>query len=257
MTADGRPAFLDRIRSALDRPERKPIPSRTLFPESPSRDESRRLAAWQNRSREEQAELLDTLVENAREVNLEVVPAARIADIRTAVMNLVNEKSPEWGKRKSVAAWRHPLIEAMGIDAALSELDIPVVYPETGPSPLRPPEAGSRGSRIMHAVTQAFIGITAADFCIADTATLVMKTRPGHARMISLLPTIHVAVIQQNRLLRDLRELYTLLRWHPVHRGLSNCTTFITGPSKTADIEATLVHGAHGPREVHLFVLTG
>jgi L-lactate dehydrogenase complex protein LldG len=50
--------------------------------------------------------------------------------------------------------------------------------------------------------------------------------------------------------------LYALLSFDPdVHReGLTNCMTFISGPSKTADVEATMVHGAHGPREVHLIV---
>ena len=53
--------------------------------------------------------------------------------------------------------------------------------------------------------------------------------------------------------------LFALLRWDERYRteGLSNYMSFISGPSKTADIEAIMVHGAHGPREVHLFVVTG
>ena len=104
----------------------------------------------------------------------------------------------------------------------------------------------------------AFVGITAADYCIAETATLTMKTRPGQPRCVSLLPSIHIAVIRLEQILSNLNELYTLLKWNPAEQaeGITRCMTFITGPSKTADIEATLVHGAHGPRELYIVVLT-
>jgi L-lactate dehydrogenase complex protein LldG len=84
-----------------------------------------------------------------------------------------------------------------------------------------------------------------------------MRTRPGQARTVSLLPSIHVAVIELNQIVADLKELYALLKWDPRARseGLTNCMTFISGPSKTADIEATMVHGAHGPREVVVYVI--
>jgi L-lactate dehydrogenase complex protein LldG len=92
---------------------------------------------------------------------------------------------------------------------------------------------------------------------MADAAALVMRTRPGQARSVSLVPSIHVAVIQMDQVIADLKELYALLKWDPEYNneGLTNCMTFISGPSKTADIEATMVHGAHGPREVYIFVI--
>jgi L-lactate dehydrogenase complex protein LldG len=84
-----------------------------------------------------------------------------------------------------------------------------------------------------------------------------MRTRAGQARSVSLVPAIHIAVIELNQIIADLKELYALLKWDPQAKkeGLTNCMTFISGPSKTADIEATMVHGAHGPREVHVFVI--
>jgi L-lactate dehydrogenase complex protein LldG len=86
-----------------------------------------------------------------------------------------------------------------------------------------------------------------------------MKTRPGQPRCVSLLPSMHIAIIRLEQILTNLKELYTLLRWNPTERveGITRCMTYITGPSKTADIEATLVHGAHGPRELSIIVLTG
>ena len=92
---------------------------------------------------------------------------------------------------------------------------------------------------------------------MAESATLVLPIRPGQPRSISLVPSIHIAVITADQILANFKELYALLRWGPKGEGaeLDNCLSFISGPSKTADIEATLVHGAHGPRELILIVL--
>jgi L-lactate dehydrogenase complex protein LldG len=104
---------------------------------------------------------------------------------------------------------------------------------------------------------EAFVGVTSADYCLAQLATLVIKTRPEQARAASLLPSIHVAVIELGQIIADLQELYVLLKQNPGEKteGLTNCMTFITGPSKTADIELTMIHGAHGPRELYLYVI--
>ena len=76
---------------------------------------------------------------------------------------------------------------------------------------------------------------------------------------MSLVPSIHVAVITLDQIIADLIELYALIKWDPdvQKEGLTNCMTYISGPSKTADVEATMVHGAHGPREVYVYVIAG
>jgi L-lactate dehydrogenase complex protein LldG len=110
---------------------------------------------------------------------------------------------------------------------------------------------------IRQKIVASYIGVTGADFCMADTATLVMRNRAGQPRSVAVVPSIHIAVIAQKQIISDLKELYALLRWDPDagKEGLTNYMAFISGPSKTADIEATLVHGAHGPREVHVYVI--
>jgi L-lactate dehydrogenase complex protein LldG len=74
---------------------------------------------------------------------------------------------------------------------------------------------------------------------------------------MSLVPSIHIAVITADQVLADFEELYAVLRWQRADRtvDLSTCMTFISGPSKTADIEATLVHGAHGPKAMWLYII--
>lgn len=93
-------------------------------------------------------------------------------------------------------------------------------------------------------------GITTADFAIAETGTLVLGASPGHPRGTSLLPPRHLVVLPEDRIVATLFDLIPRLR------SLPSALTFITGPSRTADIELTPVRGAHGPIAVQVFLLT-
>ena len=105
--------------------------------------------------------------------------------------------------------------------------------------------------------TTADMGITGVDYAIAETGTVVLLPRQGVSRLVSLLPPVHVALVRRREVLENLDDLY-LLRRLEYHRKGGNFGTymnFITGPSRTADIEQTLVIGAHGPRETHMIIL--
>ncbi len=197
-------------------------------------------------------QLLETLIRRAAPLNLPVIPVSGAAARAAAVSRRVREKNPEWGDTKSVVARQHPLIEELNLPDELAEHNIPVHTPEPSQQ-----AADQKSGQMRTQVVESFIGITAADYCLAETATLVIRSGPGRARAISLVPSIHVAVIGLDQIIADLTELYALLKQDPNSgpNHLTNCMTFITGPSKTADIELNMVHGAHGPRELHLFVL--
>ena len=96
------------------------------------------------------------------------------------------------------------------------------------------------------------VGITSADYALADTGTLVMLSSPQEARMVSLLPPAHIAVVPRDRILTGLDELFSLLP-HPAEQ--SSSMVLITGPSRTADIEQILVRGVHGPGLIHVIVV--
>ena len=165
--------------------------------------------------------------------------------VAKAIADLAADAESEFAARKRVAAWKHPTIDALNLSEALAPLGIPVDTPQM------PADVKER-------IAQACIGVTAVDYCVADSATLVLKTRPDQSRCVSLLPTIHVAVVQLDQILADLNELYLKLEQDLQQgQGLTNCLTLITGPSKTADIEATLVHGVHGPKKLHILIVTG
>src|SRR6185437_7463515 len=95
-------------------------------------------------------------------------------------------------------------------------------------------------------------GITSADYALADTGTLVMLSSPQEARMISLLPPAHVALVPRSRILASLDELFTLL---PDPAAVTSSMVLITGPSRTGDIEQILVRGVHGPGDFTVVVV--
>ena len=99
------------------------------------------------------------------------------------------------------------------------------------------------------------VGITGVDFAVAETGTVVMEPRAGSSRLVSLTPEVHIAVMTPESIIPSLDELFALTRDRYLsgeHRGMIN---LITGPSRTADIEANLIIGVHGPREVHLVIV--
>lgn len=243
--------FMARVTAAVAAVESAETRRRALF-EAPAPEAFVALNAIRHqRGPTERAALWERLAAAAPPLNLQVGILPDVAAAGRAIAQLVHRKHPEWGSAKSVVAWKDPLIARLDLDRRLADLDVPLyVCPgETA--------ASDRRTAFRRRTIGAFVGVTAADYLLADTATLVMKTRPGCARMVSLVPSIHVAVVPAARVLGDLKELYAVLKSDPAEKaeGLTTCMTFITGPSKTADIEATLVHGAHGPREVHILVI--
>jgi L-lactate dehydrogenase complex protein LldG len=95
------------------------------------------------------------------------------------------------------------------------------------------------------------VGITSADYALADTGTLVMLSSPHEARLISLLPPAHIAVVPKDRILTGLDELFSIL---PRPAEQTSSMVLITGPSRTADIEQILVRGVHGPGQITVIV---
>jgi L-lactate dehydrogenase complex protein LldG len=98
------------------------------------------------------------------------------------------------------------------------------------------------------------LGITGVFCAIAETGTLVLLSHENTPAATSLLPETHIAVVKTARIVKGMEEAWALLR---TERGsLPRAVNFISGPSRTADIEQTVTLGAHGPYRVHI-VLVG
>ena len=106
--------------------------------------------------------------------------------------------------------------------------------------------------KLREACATAGFGITSADYALADTGTFVMISSLHEARLVSLLPPAHIAVIPANKILPNLDELFARV---PRPAEQTSSMVLITGPSRTADIEQILVRGVHGPGEIYAVIV--
>jgi len=100
------------------------------------------------------------------------------------------------------------------------------------------------------------VGVTAVDYAIAETGTLVLTSDEEQSLLVSLLPAIHIAVVHQHQISSSLATVIEKLNHERMLRAAPCRTaTFITGPSRTSDVELTLSIGVHGPKALHVIML--
>jgi len=96
-------------------------------------------------------------------------------------------------------------------------------------------------------------GISGCFCAIAETGTLMLLSGPKTPATVSLLPETHIALVDVSRIVATMEDAFALLRAE--HGALPRAVNFISGPSRTGDIEQTIVLGAHGPCRVHLILI--
>ena len=97
------------------------------------------------------------------------------------------------------------------------------------------------------------VGITGAFCALAETGTVMLLSGSDTPATVSLLPETHIAVVSRSRIVTGMEDAWALLRAE--HGALPRAVHFISGPSRTADIEQTVTLGAHGPYRVHVLLL--
>jgi L-lactate dehydrogenase complex protein LldG len=249
-TGTSREIFLERIRRALDHgPGAGRRGGRPSTCGNSARAALIRGEVLQ-RTRQDRLALLDLLIERARITGMAVIPCPGIDAATREVVALVRQESRARDESVEVVAWRHPLIDRLVLERELSALARPIRLYRAGRDRRRFSESTRLQSRQKVAVAR--FGITSADWCVADTATLVSRTQAGRDRWMAVLPPVNIVLLPLDVLIADLKELYALLLCEP---SLTNYMSLISGPSTTRDIESIAVTGAHGPREVHILVV--
>ncbi len=143
---------------------------------------------------------------------------------------------------KELLAWADDEIPVRGLGAALA------AHAYTRLDLAMPEDADARRNKLLE-LERAAAGVTGAQAGLADTGSLALVSAATRPRLASLLPATHLAFLKTSMLFPDMASFF---RAHPdVTRDASN-VVFVTGPSRTADIELTLQRGVHGPKFLHV-----
>ena len=140
----------------------------------------------------------------------------------------------------------------------LADLELAKHLTARGLSVFETPESGSSGhEQLVAQLADCGAGVTAVDYAIAETGTIVLSSDERNALLVSLLPPIHIAVLRPGQINASLAEVIGKLNLERVGKNRScRSASFITGPSRTSDVELTLSIGVHGPKELHV-IITG
>lgn len=178
----------------------------------------------------------DKLARLAAEIGGVGGQAHRVADMPSAREKL--RELLQLHQASSALCWEHPLLDQLQLAELLSGSNIRLISHATL-CDLPPHEQRALA-------LAADVGITSTTFAIAETGSLAVASGPGTERMASLLPPVHIAIVEASQVLPDLFDLFDRLQTDGLDRLPTNLV-FITGPSKTGDIELRLTTGVHGP----------
>jgi len=97
------------------------------------------------------------------------------------------------------------------------------------------------------------LSVTGAYAAVAETGSLVLLSSPESPTTLNFLPEDHVIVVRESQIVSHIEDVWVRMRSDK--RAMPRTVNFITGPSKTADVELTIQEGAHGPRRLHVILL--
>lgn len=171
----------------------------------------------------------------------EVFPVDDDAAARAKVLELLKAHQTQ-----RIISWDFEHIPVLNLREAIAEAGIEIVQPAV---------QDEFRAETLELCRDAEVGLTGADVAVAATGTLVVSTAPGKGRIPTVLAPTHIAVITLDQLVPRLESWLTAERANgmpSVTNGANIC--FITGPSRTGDIEMELILGVHGPGEVQVIV---
>ena len=223
MGGETQEAFLSRVRKALEH-------GSTAAPAEPAPSVDESLA----RLTQPGDDLAAVFSQRAEAVGMNVHRVCR-AELATTFKELLNTLNA----RRVVAGFSEPG-ESVDLGAVIANAQIDTIDWRSAPG-LAPQYDTDAGITDVHAA-------------FAETGTLVCCADAAHSRGLSLVPPVHIAVVRQSDILPDMIDYWPKLKNNSCSAPASSIV-FITGPSKTSDIEGVLVTGVHGPGAVHVVLV--
>jgi L-lactate dehydrogenase complex protein LldG len=240
--------FLAIIRAALANgrnPDAAPTPAHTSSTQGQG-DLAQRAANLREDLVPKKDALLAQLKKSAGLQEWKMLVVASHTEARDAVINIATGLNAQ-----RIVRTAHLAVERLDLDEAFWAKSIECVLLASGAQQPDP-------AHLQEIAAQADIGVTGVDYLIAETASASLVSREGMSRMASLLPPVHIAVAHMDQVVESLEDLLTLREAELGGESSRNWyMNLVSGPSKTADIEQTIVIGVHGPGEVHLVLVTG
>ena len=158
----------------------------------------------------------------------------------------------EAAKCESVVLSRNPLLARLGLGSRLRARGVTVAEWSAASE-----SATDSKTAFREACFSAAVGITGVDFALAETGSLVVTSQTEGSQLSSLAPPVHVALYTREQLIESLDDILERL---PLGRDANDpaagrSVVFVTGVSRTADIEQILIRGVHGPKELHAILV--
>jgi len=188
---------------------------------------SPRPAIYESRQPESSDSEIETFLEEIKKlsgVGQKLLPS----EIDDALKTLVQDQNI-----RKATAWDTPQLRRLGITETLNSLGVELV-----------PSNASK-----HEMALCDLGITEADYLLPETGTLVLTSSVVKPRAVSLLPRIHLAIVRPDMLRADMHQVFAEAKDQQY-------LVFITGPSRTADIELTVTLGVHGPKNLYVWMMS-
>jgi L-lactate dehydrogenase complex protein LldG len=148
-------------------------------------------------------------------------------EMDTALQRLVQEQNIQ-----RATAWETPYLRQLGVTEILNSIGVQLVSPNAD----------------KHEMALCDLGVTEADYLLPETGTLVLRSSAMQPRAVSLLPRTHLAIVRPDMLRPDLHQVFAEARD-------GHYLLFITGPSRTADIELITTLGVHGPKNLFVWMM--
>ena len=236
--------FLDSVRNALGRQSGSPPKPPYLHLEETLAQLESQAQELEQRVSDNLDALLSELAETAQLRGWNVCraanPEAAIGYVESVVTGL---------KVGQVVRSAQEVFDPVPVERAVQNLGISVVAIARDDQHTR--------DQLRNEIIASGVGITGADYAVSETGSVVVMPRLGLSRLVSLVPPVHIALVRAQDVVENLDDVFLLrrLEYHRNGGDMGSYLNFITGPSRTADIEQTLVVGVHGPKEVHMVLL--